>query len=166
MNGQAVGRLAALAAIAALALTACGSSGSQSPSAAAPAATPPASCHQQYETWKTGPALAAGKALITQLHHIQAASNVSDIPRLTRALKGAGRAAASAASYPMPHCADPHGYWGAIMTRIQAAGDNAGSAGGLGGLLLAMVPLKEIPALEAKLSAELQQTAHVGNPIG
>ena len=90
---------------------------------------------------------------------------MSDIPRLARA-QGSGRAAASAASYPMPHCADPHGYWGAIMTRIQAAGDNAGSGGALGGLLLAMVPLKEIPALEAKLSAELQQTAHVGTPIG
>ena len=68
MNGQAVGRLAALAAIAALALTACGSSGSRSPSAAAPAAAAPASCHQQYGAWKTGPALAAGKALIARLH--------------------------------------------------------------------------------------------------
>jgi hypothetical protein len=162
MNRQAATRLAALAAGAALTLAACGGGGSSN---GTPSAAAPASCHQQYETWKTGPALAAAKPLIAQLHAIQAASTAADIPHLTAALKRASRAAASAASYPMPHCADPHGYWEAILTRIQAGGDNAGSASGLSGLLLAMVPLKEIPALEAKLSTELQQTAHVGTPI-
>jgi hypothetical protein len=160
MNGQAASRLAALAPAAALALAACGSSGNGSPSAA-----PPASCHQQYETWKAGPARDAAKSLVAQLHAIQAAGTASDIPRLTAALKAAGRAAASAASYPMPHCADPHGYWEAILTRIRAAGDNAGSASGLGGLLLAMVPLKEVPAIEHKLGAELEQTVHVKTPF-
>ncbi len=38
----------------------------------------------------------------------------------------------------MPRCADPHGYWPAILTRIRSAADNAGTGSGLGALLLAM----------------------------
>jgi len=33
----------------------------------------------------------------------------------------------------MPACADPRGYWEKILTRIQAAGDNAGADSGLSG---------------------------------
>jgi hypothetical protein len=41
---------------------------------------------------------------------------------------------------------------------IKAAGDNAGSASGLGGILLAEAPLKQVPGLQHKRSAELKQT--------
>lgn len=59
---------------------------------------------------------------------------------------------------PAPACADPHGYWRQILARIKAAGDNAGTASGLTGLILAEAPLKAIPALEKKLDAELKRT--------
>jgi hypothetical protein len=43
------------------------------------------------------------------------------------------RVAGELESYPMPACADPRGYWEKILTRIQAAGDNAGADSGLSG---------------------------------
>jgi len=58
----------------------------------------------------------------------------------------------------MPACADPHGYWKQILTRIKAPGDDAGAASGLTGLLLAEAPLKTVPGLEKKLGAELKRT--------
>ncbi|MGH3171342.1 MAG: hypothetical protein ACRDN0_36460 [Trebonia sp.] len=60
--------------------------------------------------------------------------------------------------YPMPACADPHGYWKAVLARIKAAGDNAGTNSGLFGLLVAEAPLRGVPALENKLDAELKKT--------
>jgi hypothetical protein len=65
----------------------------------------------------------------------------------------------------MPRCADPHRYWPAILTRIRSAGDNASSANGLSVVLLAVAPLKEIPGLLRKLTAEVKQTAHSGTPF-
>lgn len=129
------------------------------------ASAPAASCRSLYEAWKHGPAQTAGKALVAQLRAVSAAGTAADIPRLQAALKHAGNAAARTASQPMPHCADPHGYWPAILTRIRSAADNAGSGSGLGALMLAIVPLKEVPALESKLGAELRQTVHVGTPL-
>jgi hypothetical protein len=66
----------------------------------------------------------------------------------------------------MPHCADPHGYWPQMLTHIRAAADNAGSGSGLGALMLAMVPLKQIPGLESKLGTELHHTLGVSKPFG
>ena len=59
----------------------------------------------------------------------------------------------------MPACADPGGYWTQELTEIKAAGDNVSSASGLGGLLLAEEPLKQVPGLQQKLLAELQRAA-------
>lgn len=53
-------------------------------------------------------------------------------------------------------CADPHSYWDKSLARIKAAGDNAASSSGLGGLLMAEAPLKDVPGIQAKLEAELK----------
>ena len=45
--------------------------------------------------------------------------------------------------------------------RLKAAADNAGSATGLGGVMLAIAPLKAARAIESKLSAELKSTVHL-----
>ena len=63
----------------------------------------------------------------------------------------------------MPACADPGGYWMQVLAHIKAAGDNAGSASGLGGLLLAEAPLKQVPGMEQKLTQELKRAAITGN---
>jgi hypothetical protein len=94
---------------------------------------------QQYTAWKYGPARPVGKKLTTALNAIQA-----------------GRDADALRRYPMPARADPHGYWDKSLARIKAAGDNAASGSGLGGLLMAEAPLKDVPGIEAKLEAELK----------
>jgi hypothetical protein len=121
-----------------------------------PAAAP--SCKQQYKTWKYGPARPVGKKLTATLKAVQSAGATEDLPATLAALKKAGKTAARLESYPMPACADPRGYWEKILARIQAAGDNAGAGSGLSGLILAEAPLKDVPGLEAKLSAELKRT--------
>jgi hypothetical protein len=156
----------AAAVAAGLALAACGSPGDGASIAAGPAASAsPASCHALYEAWKHGPADVAGKALVAQFRAVAAAGKAADIPHLVTALKRAGTGAADLERHPMPHCADPRGYWPAILTRIRSAADNAGSGSGLGGLLLAMVPLKQVPGLLGKLAAELRRTVHLGTPL-
>jgi hypothetical protein len=84
------------------------------------------------------------------------------VQALTSALKITGADAATLEQYPMPACADPGGYWPQTLARIKAAGDNAGSASGLGGILLAEAPLKQVPGLEQKLTAELKKAAITG----
>jgi hypothetical protein len=48
------------------------------------------------------------------------------------------------AAAPLPKCSDPNGYYGELLARIKAAGDNARSASGLGGIQLALAPLKSV----------------------
>ena len=102
---------------------------------------------------------------MAQLNAVQAAGKALDIARMDAALKHIGKGAAALAAYPIPRCADPHGYYGRILTRIQAAADNASTSSGLSGVILAIAPLKEVPALEQKLTAELRQTAGVTSPL-
>ena len=125
-------------------------------------AAKPLTCKQRYDAWKTGPAHAQGKQFDADLSKVSAAGSAEDITALASALKTAGADATALEQYPMPACADPDGYWAQMLTRIKAAGDNAGSASGLGGILLAEAPLKQVPGLEQKLSAELKRAAITG----
>jgi hypothetical protein len=120
-------------------------------------AAKPLTCKQQYNAWKTGPARALGKQLEADLSKVSSAGSAEDITALTSALKTAGADATALEQYPMPACADPGGYWEQTLARIKASGDNAASASGLSALILAEVPLKEVPGLEAKLTAELKR---------
>ena len=110
-------------------------------------------CKQQYHAWRYSP---AGKKLKADLGAVASAGDTDDIPVMLATLKTAG--ADAAAMDPAPACADPYGYWKQILARIKAAGDNAGTASGLTGLILAEAPLKDVPALEKKLNAELKRT--------
>jgi hypothetical protein len=117
-----------------------------------PAAAAP-TCKQQYHAWRYSP---AGKKLKADLGAVESAGATDDIPVMLATLKTAG--ADAAAMDPAPACADPHGYWKQILARIKAAGDNASTASGLTGLVLAEAPLKDVPGLEKKLDAELKRT--------
>jgi hypothetical protein len=149
-------------------LTACGSSAPHAGTAATGgAATAPAlSCHAQYEAWKNGPARAAAKRFVAQFRAVEAAGSAEDIPRTVAALKAAGRGARALQAYPMPKCADPHGYWGQFLTRVRAGADNASTGTGLGALLLAMGPLKPVKGILRKLTAELKQTVGASSAFG
>jgi hypothetical protein len=133
-----------------LTLAACGSGGS----AAAP---PPPSCLQQYRSWDSGPSHAAGENLVAALNSVEAASSTADVATTSAALQRAGTAARTLTRYPIPRCADPQGYWRAVLVRVQAAA-HAGTPSGPGTLAAAAGALKEMPALDRKLAAELTRT--------
>lgn len=125
------------------------------------AAAKPLTCKQQYANWKNGAAHAPAKNLVNTLKAIQSTGANEDIPADLASIKKLVPAATALQAYPMPACADPKGYWPKILTELKAAGDNAGTASGLGGLLVAEEPLKKVPPLETKLNAELAKTAGV-----
>jgi hypothetical protein len=107
---------------------------------------------------------------VAKVRALEAADNVGDIPSLVATLKAAGRGAQALEAYPMPKCADPKGYWHQFLVRLRAGADNASAGSGFGALLLAMGPLKPVPGIMRKLTAELKQNVGVssafasGNP--
>ena len=147
---------------AALTSTACASGGGAEASAgsgggsAAPAPSP--SCLQQYRGWGSGPEHAAGENLTAALTRLQAASSASDVPATSAALKRAGMAARTLEHYPIPACADPKGYWHAVLLRIEVAADHAGASNGQTALALAGEVLRRLPVLERNLATELKGT--------
>jgi hypothetical protein len=168
--------VAGAALTAGLALTACGPGGGSAASgggSAAPArptasagsgAGPVASaaspgCLVQYRLWASGPAHGAGDNLTAALNGLASASAASDIATAGAALKRAGTAARTLGHYPIPACADPKGYWRAVLVRIEAAAASAGTSTGQGTLTIAQGVMKQMPALERKLAAELQITS-------
>jgi hypothetical protein len=164
--------LASAALTAGLALTACGSGGSPAASArpsksatasAAAGAGPVASaaspgCMLQYRLWASGPAHAAGDNLTAALNGLAAASAASDVATASTALRHAGTAAMVLEHYPIPSCADPKGYWHAVLQQIEGAAGSAGTSQGQGTLTIAQGVMKQMPELERKLATELQTT--------
>jgi hypothetical protein len=153
--------LSAAAALAAgLTLMACGSGGgSAAPAPSAPPPSAPASaCLQQYRSWNAGPAHPAGETLVAALNALQTASSESDATDTGADLKNAATAASALGRYPIPSCADPKGYWRAVLVRIQAAAEGAGTAKGHQTLVAAQGALKDMPSLDLKLANELRQT--------
>jgi len=141
----------AAATTAAIALAAC--SQAHTPSAAHTShttVTHPAvvvNCPREYTAWKQGP---AGK-LTGTLNAVATASSASNMPALNAALKEAGPAVLRAARYPIPACADPKGYWMALMMHVNSA---AGSAKPTS----VKLALKGVPKLERELRTELRTT--------
>lgn len=136
-----------------LAVTACGSGGGS-----APAAPPLPSCLQQYRSWNSGPSHAAGEELVAALNEVQAASSTANIAITGGALRQAAAAARTLAHYPIPRCADPNGYWRAVLVQVQAAAQRARTPNGPGTLAAAAGELKAMPALDRELAAELKRT--------
>lgn len=135
-------------------LTACSHTTAQSaPSASHSIISPTASptsqvnCHQQYHTWEFGP----GRGLVPTLHAISVASTAGDPQVLTVALNKASSAVARAARSPVPACADPKGYWTALMMHVTAAEASKNSAAST------RAAIKDVPRIEQKLTAELKK---------
>lgn len=148
----------AAAAVAAVVLAACSQS---HPTSAAPTkhTTPTHSaqlvnCPVEYNVWKRGPA----KKLVAAIETVDSASTAQDMTALTDALTRARPAVLRAARYPIPACADPKGYWTALLMHVNAAAANEGSTSGLASVTAA---LKGVPKIEHELTAELKSTAGV-----
>lgn len=143
---------------AAVVLTAC----SQTSRTSAPQASPPTSTHsavlincpQLYDAWQNGPA----KKIVAALNAVDSVSTVDDIHAQIAALKKAAPQVATAARHPMPTCADPKGYWTALLLHVNAAASSANSRAKTTPITVA---LKAVPRLERELSAELKRTAAV-----
>ena len=111
-------------------------------------------CPQEYDAWKHGPA----NFLLSELNTLDSASTTQDMPALTAALKKVRPAVLGAVRYPIPACADPKGYWTALLMHVNAAAANVGSASGAASIKKA---LKGMSAIEHELRTELKSTAGV-----
>jgi hypothetical protein len=129
--------------VAVLGLTAC--SGGGAPAAAPGNAPVPVSCAQQYQTWEHG----RGTGLVATFHAVSVASTAGNPKVLTATLKKARPAVAQAARYPVPACADPRGYWSALLMHVN------GAVGSTGSVSSARAALKGVPAIDKELTAEL-----------
>jgi hypothetical protein len=154
--------LAAASAAAAIAgLTACTSSAaptaagsSASSTSAGSAASSPtpthtvsaADCKQSYDAWKQGP----GSGVVATLTAVGSATTTS---ALKTELKKTGPTLAKAARYPLPACADPKGYWLAVLMHVNAAAASTGSPTSL------TAAMKDLPQLIRELTAELNQVS-------
>ena len=111
-------------------------------------AVSPAACKQQYETWQHG----WGKGLVAAVTVVGSASASGNSAVLAAALKEAKPALSIAARYPMPMCADPKGYWMALLMHVNAAEASTSSATRLA------AAVKGIPEIANGLLAELKHT--------
>ena len=146
----------AAAGVAAAGLTACSSAAAPSSAPAASAShgsvRTPVSCSQQYHTWQHG----QGKGLIAALNAVSSAETAGDARVLTVTLKRATPAVARAAHHPVPACADPRGYWDVLLMHVNAAAATRHSASSV------RAAMKDVPAIEHQLTAELKQASHSG----
>ncbi len=146
----------AAAAGAVIALAACSHSAATS---AGPATSPAVtrsptqvSCSQRYDAWRHGPA----RKLIIAIAAVDAATKAHDLAARKAAVRKAGRMVGGADRHPIPACADPRGYWTALLMHVTAAAASASSGSGRASIRLA---LKGVSTLRRELSAELQRTA-------
>jgi hypothetical protein len=109
-------------------------------------------CPKEYDAWRQGPA----KTLVGALDAVDSASAAGDTSALEAALKQATPAVDKAARYPIPACADPKGYWLALLMHVNAAASTGGSGSGSSSIRLAM---RGVPRIEHELKAELKATA-------
>ena len=142
-----------------------GCSSAANPASGGPAKTAASrelTCKQRYLAWKNGPAKSAAEQFTAaQTALSAAASKNNNVAGVTAAAEADGRAAARLGAFPVPACADPHGYLAQALTDVRAAAANAASANGLSGLVAALAPLKAVPALEGDFTAELKHTTGV-----
>lgn len=125
---------------------AAGSSGAAArPSPTATHTVSAAACKQQYDAWKQGP----GQGIVSSLTAIDSAA-ATGTSQLKAELKKSKPVLARAARYPVPACADPNGYWIAVMMHVNAAAASTGSSSTL------TAAMKGMPGITHKLVAELK----------
>jgi hypothetical protein len=144
-------------AVTAMLAAACGSppasSGRSSPE---PARAVP--CRRQYEAWKRGPAHVAEHRLHAVVGAVQSAERSGQAASLRSAMRKLMPAAVAAGlAGAVPRCADPGGLYASYVTEVYNAGYYARSARGLTGLLKAASSLKDLQAVESRLTTEVNR---------
>jgi len=153
-------------------LTGCGTGSGGQPShpATTPGSSSPptstvagitAACAQQYHAWQNGPA----HSTIIKFEAAQIVLNKdssSGQPTLiAAALNILGQQAAALASFPVPSCADPRGYFAALLSQIVTVTGEVGPDATLTDLQQAISQLGSVFALESDFTAEVKQTTGI-----
>jgi hypothetical protein len=110
----------------------------------------PVSCSQQFNTWEQG----QGKGLVAALDAVSSAQTAGDVQVLMATLNETRPAVARATRHPVPACADPRGYWDVLLMHVTAAAATKGSTSS------AQAAMKDVPAIDHQLTAELKQLKH------
>jgi hypothetical protein len=135
-------------------LTACSNAAAPATPAAASAShgsvRVPVSCSQQYSTWEQG----QGKGLVAALDAVSSAQTAGDVQVLMATLNETRPAIARATRHPVPACADPRGYWDVLLMHVTAAAATKGSTSSV------QAAMKDVPAIDHQLTAELKQLKH------
>jgi|SRR5580698_3301178 hypothetical protein len=108
-------------------------------------------CPKEYEAWTRGPA----RDLLSALNAVDSANATGDTSALVVALKQTTPAVDKAARSPMPACADPKGYWTALLMHVNAAASTGASGARPASVTVAM---KGVPKIERELRTELKTT--------
>ena len=134
-----------------------GSASATSPSASTVAGTT-AACAQQYHAWQNGPAHSA-IIKFEAAQQVLATDSSSGHPALiAAALNIFGQAAAALERFPVPPCADPHGYFATLLSQVVTVADEVGPGATLADLQQAISQLGSVFSLESDFTAEVKQT--------
>lgn len=164
----AVARLVLGVVLTAAVLTACGTgSGGQPSHTSTTASSPPAStvarttaaCAQQYHAWQNGPAHSAIIKFEAAQQALAKDSSSGKPALIAAALNILGQQAAALARFPVPPCADPHGYFATLLSRVVTVTGKAGPDATLTDLHQAISQLGSVFSLESDFTAEVKQTA-------
>jgi hypothetical protein len=85
------------------------------------------------------------------LNAVTSAATARDAQALTTALHQARPAVAKAARHPIPACADPRGYWSALLMHVNAAVSSKASASNV------RAAMQDVPTIHNKLVDEVKQ---------
>ena len=146
-------------------LTACGAGSGGQPSH--PATTPASSstvagttaaCAQQYHAWQNGPAHSA-IIKFEAAQQVLAKDSSSGHPALIAAsLNILGQRAAALASFPVPSCADPRGFFANLLSQVVTVTGQVGPDATVADLQQAISQLGSVFSLESDFTAEVKQT--------
>jgi hypothetical protein len=167
-----VARLALGVVVTGAVLTACGAgAGSQPSHPATPAASTPASavagsaaaggtaaCAQQFHAWQNGSAHSAIIDFEAAQQALADESSSGKPAEIAATMNILGQRAAALASFPVPACADPKGYFAALLSRIGTVTGEVGPDATLTTLQQAVNQLDSVFSLESDFTAEVKQT--------
>jgi hypothetical protein len=164
-----VARLVLGVVLTAAVLTACGpgsggqpshpatTAASSSPTASTVAGTT-AACAQQYHAWQNGPAHSA-IIKFEAAQQVLAKDSSSGHPALiAAALNLLGQQATALARFPVPPCADPHGFFANLLSQVVTVTGQVGPNATVADLQQAISQLGSVFSLESDFTAEVKQT--------
>lgn len=163
-----VARLVLGVVLTAAVLTACGAGSGGQPShpATTPGSSPPtsavagttAACAQQYHAWQNGPAHLTIIKFEAAQEVLDKESSSGQVTLIAAALNILGQRAAALASFPVPSCADPQGFFAALLNQIVTVTGEVGPDATLTDLQQAINQLSSVFSLESDFTAEVKQT--------